>query len=525
MSLSKLGGLLRVLPARVVVLVSLWSLPLLLYFVIGVLAIYEAGWLTLIAWSLPCLWLLAWLVSKLWPPPKLEDTAFNQPLTPLEFWTAQDAAAIKVVEQYRHQVSDVDYVSIVDPNRYLRDAQALSQLLAKHYHQENSQYVLRPLTVVEILSVIHLSVEDLEAWLLDNVPGSDLVTVGQIEQLPTLLKAVDIGQSAIFIASAVFNPSKLLAYPLWRKSGRVTVELQNEVIRAFYQRYLRQVSFYLIEMYSGRLRGGSKRYRERFGRMSAAVHTAGGDTSLFKDIDAVSTTIAVMGQVKAGKSSLINALMKDKVAEISVLPATREVQRYDYRLPDANAVITLLDTPGYSEADVTRQQRSETESAAQIADIIVLVMAANSPAKQADVQMVRVLQAQYRQRPHLRPPPIIAVLTRIDVLRPVREWSPPYNWRQPATTKEQSMAQAVAYTRELFGDAISGYACVYTGETHAPDSSVADEVIPLLVGNLSHGHSAAILKAFYKQLSRQRFQQLTQQLTGLFKSVGQSFVP
>lgn len=524
MSFVRLLRLLRAIPLRVVVLLSLWLLPLLAYVGIGLLAIYETGWLTVIAWSLPALWLLAWIVGKLWSPPKLQDTVFNQPLTPLEFWTDQDAAAIKVVEEFRHRVPDIDYLSVIDPNRYFRDAQALSQLLAKHYHQEHSDNAFRPLTVVEILSVIHLSVEDLEAWLLENVPGSDLVTVGQIEQLPTLLRAVDIGQTAMFLASAVVNPSKLLAYPLWRKSGRVSVELQNELMRAFYQRYLRQVSYYLIEMYSGRLSGGSQRYRERFGRMSAAVHAARGDAGLFKDLDVASTTIAVMGQVKAGKSSLINALMKDKVAAISVLPATREVQRYDYRLPESNAVLSLLDTPGYSEADVTRQQRGEIQSAAQIADIVLLVMSANTPAKEADVQIVRELQALYRQRPHLKPPPIIAVLTRIDLLRPVREWSPPYDWRNPRSAKEQAIAQAVAYTQQLFGDTVAAYACVYTGETHAPDASVADEVVPLLVENLGEGNSAAVLKAFYQQLSRQRFQQLSQQLTGLLKSVGRSFM-
>jgi predicted GTPase len=517
-------NLLRVLPPRIVVLLALWSLPLLLYVVIGLVAIWHAGWLWVIACTLPVLWLLAWATGKWWRPPKLQETSLSQPLTAPEFWTPQDTAAVKVVEDFRQQVSDVDRLTIADPNRYFRDAQTLAQLLARHYHQDSSEHAFHPLTIVDILSVIHLSVEDLEAWTLENVPGSDLVTVGQMEQLPTLMKAIDVGQTALFLASAIMHPTKLLSYPLWRKSGRVTVELQNELCRAFYQVYLRQVSYYLIEMYSGRLRGGSQRYRQRFGHMAAAAHASGGDVSKLAELEVVSTSIAVMGQVKAGKSSLINALMKDKVAAISVLPETREVRRYDYRLTGSDTVISLLDTPGYNEADVTRRQRNEIEVAAESADIILLVMAANSPAREADVQIVRELAEHYQQRPHLKPPPIIAVLTHIDLLRPVREWTPPYNWRQPRTPKEHSIAQAVAYTRELFGDAIAAYACVYAGETHAPDTSVADEVIPRLVEHLSHGHSAAVLKAFYQQLSRQRFQQLAQQVIGLLKNVGRSFV-
>jgi ribosomal protein S14 len=41
---------------------------------------------------------------------------------------------------------------------------------------------------------------------------------------------------------------------------------------------------------------------------------------------------------------------------------------------------------------------------------------------------------------------------------------------------------------------------------------------------MSHGHSAAILRAFYQQLSRQRFQQLATQVIGLLKHIGQTLV-
>ena len=75
--------------------------------------------------------------------------------------------------------------------------------------------------------------EDLETWLLENVPGSNLATLQHLEQLPNAMKALDFGQSILFLAATIVNPIKLFSYPLWRKSGRVTVELQNELIRAF----------------------------------------------------------------------------------------------------------------------------------------------------------------------------------------------------------------------------------------------------------------------------------------------------
>ena len=511
---------LRYLRPRLVVLFLLWTLPVLAYFVVGFVAMYRVGWLSLVVWTLPLMWLAAWLVGKLWPPAKPRDHRVDgKPIQAPEFWTPQDADAIAVVEEFRANVEPIDSMSIADVDRYLRDATTLAERLAKHYHADDSKNLLNPLTLVEVLSVVHLAVEDLEEWIIQNVPGSDLATFGQLGQIPRVVDALDVAQKVVYVASAIMNPAKLLAYPLWRKSGRVAVELQNEVIRGFYQRYLRQLGFYLIEMYSGRLQGGSRRYRSQFGQINASVREVNGDTETLQRMQDVGTSIAVMGQVKAGKSSLINALMNAPVAATGVLPETRDVTRYEYSIPGSTNVLALLDTPGYSEADVSRQQVREIKTASEHADIILLVMAANVSARHADVQIVQELSAHYKNKKHLRPPAIIAVLTHIDLLRPIREWSPPYDWRNPSDLKEESIAEAVAYARELFGDSVADYACVHVGQDHPADSTVADELVPILIQHLDHGHAAAILKSFYKQISRERYAKLSRQVIGLLKTL------
>jgi predicted GTPase len=513
---------------RTIVLLLLWSLPVLFYVGAGALALYQTGWFYYIMWTLPPVWLTAWLIGRLWKPAKLHQTAQRQPLRPAPFWTPRDTAAIQVVENFRSEVADVDANSIADVNRYLADAQELATRLASHYHTQTSQSLLHPLTLVEILTVIHLASEDLEQWVRTSVPASDLATVGQLKQIPGYVNALDVAQKIVFLASAVVNPARLFAYPLWRKSGRVTFELQNELIRLYYQRYLQLLGYYLIEMYSGRLRGGSQQYRARFGPLSAARHASDGDLSILDRDPGVSTTIAVMGQVNAGKSSLINALMKGRVARTGVLPETRAVTRYEYTLPKSPQAaesteipftITLLDTPGYCEADVTAAQQQEIRTATKLADIVILVLAANVSARDADLQAVHGLIDHYRKRPELKPPTIIGVVTHIDLLRPLREWEPPYDWQNPQTAKEKSMAATVAYLREVFGDSIAGYACVYTGDDHPPDHRIAEELVPLLVQHLDQAHAVAILKAFYQQLGQERIKKLARQLVGLLKSV------
>lgn len=503
---------------RMSVLVLLWLVPVLAYFVLGIVAMYQNGWLWMVALSLPVVWLVAWIVGKLWLPPKLYHAQKGQLLQAPDFWTARDAAAIAIVEKYRAEAADIDRITIADPARYQQDAEALALLLSEHYHGKQREHAFEPLTIIEIFAVIHLAVEDLEEWVLQNIPGSDLATIGQLSQLPELARVVDGVQKLIYFASSLFNPSKLLSYPLWRKAGRVTVEIQNEFVRGVYQQYLGFMGYYLIEMYSGRLRGGAKQYRERFGRMATAVHAADGQLEQLSAVKDVATTIAVMGQVKAGKSSLINALIGDNVAPTGILPETRQVQRYEYPIPGSTNVVTLLDAPGYDEADMPKKQLKEIAIASEAADLMLLVMAANVSARQADLAMIKQLDAHYRSRPHLKPPVIIAVLTHIDLLRPTREWTPPYDWRNPNTLKEQSIAGAVDYVQELFGDRISGFACVYTG-THASDTSVMDELVPQIVQHLSQGKTAAVLKAFYKQLGAQRLQRLLKQTAGLLKTV------
>lgn len=504
---------------RTVVLFLLWTLPLSVYAVAGIFALYQTGWFYWIMWTLPPLWLTAWLVGHLWKPPNMQQTAAKERLVAPTFWTPHDAAAVAIVEQFRSEVADVDSEIIADFNRYIADAQVLAKRLAKHYHADKSHSLVHPLTLVEILSVIHLAAEDLEHWVLENLPGSDLATVGQLQRIPGYIRKLDAAQKVIFVASSVMNPAKLFAYPLWRKSGRVAFELQNELIRTYYQRYLRQLGYYLIEMYSGRLQGGSRIYRTKFGPMAATQHAAAADTDLLNQIEAVETTIALLGQVKAGKSSLINALMADQVATTSILPETRQVTRHQFSLFGATSPITLLDTPGYGEADVTRHQNNEIRKAVESADIVFLVMAANVSAREADLQVVRELQQHYRNNKHLKPPPIIGVITHIDLLRPIRDWQPPYDWRNPKVAKEHSIADAVAYLQQQFKDSVADYACVYTGSVGNADDSIAQELIPQLIKHLDHGHAVAVLRTYHKHLGDERFKKLARQIIGLVQSI------
>ena len=68
---------------------------------------------------------------------------------------------------------------------------------------------------------------------------------------------------------------------------------------------------------------------------------------------------------------------------------------------------------------------------------------ARNPARHADVQFLDRLKAWFATRPELKMPPVVGVLTHVDLLSPAMEWAPPYDWLHPQRPKEEQMRQAV----------------------------------------------------------------------------------
>jgi hypothetical protein len=64
-----------------------------------------------------------------------------------------------------------------------------------------------------------------------------------------------------------------------------------------------------------------------------------------------------------------------------------------------------------------------------------------------DLDFLRDLKA------HMPDLPIISVVTQVDRLRPIREWTPPYDWRVGERPKAVSIREAVMYRADVLGQA------------------------------------------------------------------------
>lgn len=446
-------------------------LPIALFAGVGAWAIWQSGHLLWLSWMMPVCWGLAWVLLR-----KSKRVEVTLPeIGSRIHWTPHDKAAGEIVAAEQKRIGDEATAEQLTDHTFFRDRTLdLATKLARHYHPKVAD-PLDALSVVEVMAVVRLVAEDMEVWFDENVPGSHLVSIGQwrmLAKVPGWWRAVS---NAGWIASVVMNPFAGIARYAASKVfvDPVTKLVQNNVFGAFFMLYLRQVGFYLIELNSGRLRGGSARYRSAMSRLDGRPREAAGadkavSTKVALSHEPVTVTIAIIGQVKAGKSSLANCLLGEQRAAVDILPLTQDVARYELRLDETHDRLVLLDTPGYSDAGATAEQLKATREAVRQADLILLVMAATSPAKQADAKMLSELFGWFREQHHLKPPPVVGVVSKIDGLSPVMEWSPPYDWSQPVRPKEVSIREAVNYARQSvtagFGSAGLGSAGLGAGE-------------------------------------------------------------
>ena len=141
-------------------------------------------------------------------------------------------------------------------------------------------------------------------------------------------------------------------------------------------------------------------------RVTARFLTSAADARHFPP--AAAKEIAFIGRSNVGKSSVINALLGEKVAKTSSTPGrTRTINFFEIRFagrprPD----LLFVDLPGYGYAKLPRELTAEWPSfiepylrdRAPLALTVVLVDT-NIPVQESDKQMIAWLQAH--QRPYL----------------------------------------------------------------------------------------------------------------------------
>ena len=183
-----------------------------------------------------------------------------------------------------------------------------------------------------------------------------------------------------------------------------------------------------IDLYSGRLALSDEELRvAQEGDLVAATQAT------------VPIRIVLIGQVNAGKSSLVNVLAQEIRSAVGPLPVTVSAREHLLE-QDGRPAVILVDMPGFDESTETS---IDPVAQADRADLIMWVVSATQPARGPDRKKLDGFRAWASAQLARRPPPLVLALTHVDELRPAFEWAPPYDINAPDRPKARAIRNAV----------------------------------------------------------------------------------
>ncbi|MEM7017521.1 MAG: GTPase [Pseudomonadota bacterium] len=402
---------------------------------------------------------------------------------PSPYWRADDNAAWEKVETLLETISLEQY-PITDHHKLLDLGQLTLETVAIHYNPDSDKAILeQPLP--HWLKVIELVSRDLRE-LLDNVPFSHMLTINDLRRSKNLAETLNRYYDLYRLGSFAVNPIGALIRELNSMArGKMVKYAGDELKLWLLHSYVKKVAYYAIQLYSGALTLDSENVTAQLGHQSSQDLEHAEQT-----VDAEPLRMIVAGQVKAGKSSLINAIFGEMRAMTDVLPLTDSVTPYVLERDGLEQAI-VLDTAGYADWH-KKDADKKLHKALLESDVILLVCNAVNAARQADKDLLDAILEIFQAHPERVMPPVLIVLSHIDRLRPVKEWAPPYDINQVDVPKANMIRQAMESTADALAIDIADIIPVcLQDEAHY---NIEDGVIPAVMEHLDEAQRARYLR-------------------------------
>lgn len=316
----------------------------------------------------------------------------------------------------------------------------LASQAAAQYHPTRSRRELA-FTVPEALRMTEEVSRRYRELLMQHVPLVEKLNLSMVRMVYDHRDKQETIQRVwnVYRIIRAFTPAGLIAEARGQLLDHVFTGVKDEVQAKLKQAFLQEVAGVVIDLYSGR-------FKVRDSELSTSSTAKLDQTRLAVPLEPL--RVCLIGQVSAGKSSIINALIGAMVAEVNQLPSTQTATVYQAKLADDVDALHLVDLPGL---DGTAENDDFLLNEMMQSDVVLWVLKANQPARALDTKFKAKWQAwldEPKQRAR-RQPILLGVLNQVDRLAPQNEWQPPYDWQNPQGQKAQNICDALNYNQQL----------------------------------------------------------------------------
>lgn len=420
-------------------------------------------------------------------------------------WPPLARRAWDEVEAIARRVEGED-LPLDQPDRIGEIFHEVLRAVARQYHPQAAEPELET-PLPQVLWAVERVARDLREAFSENVPGAHVLTLGDFWRLKRLAQWYRQAYFLYRLASAGFNPISAIMREIRDAAANKMLTTSTGDLKQWAVGYcVRRAGWYAIELYS-QARDWDQAALEAF-RTPESRRDAERAAARAEPLTAEPLRVLVAGQVKSGKSSVINALFGEVRSAVDVVPCTRNVEPYLLER-DGMPLAIVLDTAGYESVDAA-DLLAPVEKEMLRCDLVLLVVTAVSAARQADRRLLDQLRDFYGKHPERTMPPVVAVVTHIDLVRPAAEWNPPYDLAHPQNAKAANIAEAV---RTIAADLALG-----EGEQIVPvclkpqaEYNVEEGLVPAILELLPKAKAACYLRCLRRFREATHWQRLWRQ--------------